>query len=131
MGKGKTFGDIALIHNTKRTASIMASDITDLVVLDKDVFQTYIKVDTRKNMDKNLNKIASFLEDLNMFTLISQSLIVQISAKCRIKKYPSNTIIIKQGSTAQPAQLPFPPSRGPSLSLSLSLSRYRISQKGR
>jgi CRP-like cAMP-binding protein len=38
LGKGKTFGDIALTHNTKRTASIMAQEPTELIVLSKDVF---------------------------------------------------------------------------------------------
>ena len=38
LGRGKTFGDIALLYKTKRTATIVCEVRTDLIVLEKDVF---------------------------------------------------------------------------------------------
>jgi cAMP-dependent protein kinase regulator len=44
LGRGSAFGEIALITNAKRTATILAAEKSDLIVLEKDVFTTFIKV---------------------------------------------------------------------------------------
>jgi len=38
LGKGAAFGEIALITNARRTATLMANEKTELIVLEKDVF---------------------------------------------------------------------------------------------
>jgi len=55
LGKGKTFGDIALLYKTKRTATIICETITDLIVLEKDIFSTYIYEELNPQLNKHLN----------------------------------------------------------------------------
>ena len=74
--RGKTFGDIALLYKTKRTATIMCEVNTDLIVLEKEIFSTYITEEHNPQLNKHLNKLTSFLEGLNIFTLMPQKIIV-------------------------------------------------------
>ena len=41
--KGDAFGEVSLMYNSKRTATINAHEKSDLIVLEKIVFQKYIK----------------------------------------------------------------------------------------
>ncbi|EAR83882.2 cyclic nucleotide-binding domain protein (macronuclear) [Tetrahymena thermophila SB210] len=94
--RGAAFGEIALITNSKRTATIMANQPTELIILEKDVFQAFIK--EKKTL--HLQKLQSFLENMNLFTLLPENILLEITTKCQIKKYPSNTIIMRQGDDA-------------------------------
>lgn len=99
MGKGDAFGEISLLYNSKRTASIIAAEKSDIIILEKNIFQEYIK----EMKTVHLNKMLLFLESLPVFSMFSQDLLVQISTKCMMKVYPSQTIILKQGT--EPNQL--------------------------
>jgi hypothetical protein len=48
----------------------------------------------------HLSKIQAFLESLELFTLIPSSITMEITTKCQTKKYPTNTIILRQGDEA-------------------------------
>jgi len=45
----------------------------------------------------HLQSLATFIESINLFLLIPKSKIMEMTTKCQAMKYPSNTIILKQG----------------------------------
>ena len=46
--KGDAFGELALIYDSVRSATIITTDYTDLIVLDKDNFRKHIRVNQRE-----------------------------------------------------------------------------------
>ncbi len=44
LNKGDAFGELALIYDSVRSATIITTDYTDLIVLDKDNFRKHIRV---------------------------------------------------------------------------------------
>ncbi|CAD8198186.1 unnamed protein product [Paramecium octaurelia] len=97
--KGDAFGEISLLYNSKRTAAVMAAEKSDLIVLTKETFDEYLNKDNKQEMQTaNLNKLLSFLERVPIFSMVQKSMLVQISTKCTIEHFPSQTILIKQGT---------------------------------
>jgi cAMP-dependent protein kinase regulator len=72
LGKGDAFGEISLLYNSKRTASIIAAEKSDIIILEKNIFQEYIK----EMKTVHLNKMLLFLESLPVFSMFSQDLLV-------------------------------------------------------
>ena len=72
LGIGDAFGEISLLYNSKRTASIIANERSDLIILEKNIFQEYIK----EMKTVHLNKMLLFLESLPVFSMFSQDLLV-------------------------------------------------------
>ncbi|KRX07827.1 Phox homologous domain [Pseudocohnilembus persalinus] len=102
LGRGIIFGQLALKNDQKRTATAQTSEETDLIVIEKSVFNEYFKDDmeTKQQITPHLKKLKLFLESLDMFALMPNHLIDNLATKCDIKKFPSNTIILKQGNDA-------------------------------
>ncbi|CAD8181144.1 unnamed protein product [Paramecium octaurelia] len=99
LGKGDAFGEISLLYNSKRTATVIANERSDLIVLEKDAFQEYMKTIDNTNEMKTvaLNRLLQFLESLPVFQMFNKDLLVQLCTKCQIQMYPSQQILLKQG----------------------------------
>lgn len=80
MKKGDAFGEISLLYNSKRTATVIANERSDMIVLEKDVFQELMKTlnnDEQHEMKTvHLNKLLLFLESLPVFALFNKDLLV-------------------------------------------------------
>ncbi|CAD8098485.1 unnamed protein product [Paramecium sonneborni] len=105
LGKGDAFGEISLLYNSKRTATVISNERSDLIVLEKDAFQEYMKTIDNSNEMKTvaLNRLLQFLESLPVFQMFNKDLLVQLCTKCQIQIYPSQQILLKQG--VEPTQM--------------------------
>lgn len=65
---------------------------TELIILSRKVFQKFIKERT----DTNVNKIIEFLSALPIFSSLSKSELAQLGGKVLVRKYMSNSVLIKQ-----------------------------------
>lgn len=80
LNKGDAFGEISLLYNSKRTATVIANEKSDLIVLEKEAFSEYIKTlnnETSTEMKTvHLNKLLLFLESLPVFAMFNKDLLV-------------------------------------------------------
>jgi CRP-like cAMP-binding protein len=93
LNKGKYFGELSLIFGDKRSATIMAVEPSDLIVLDKDMYDKVIK---SLQMDQIAN-ITEFFEFFPLFHDLDRKYLLKIATKVIYKTLPTNTIIIRQG----------------------------------
>jgi CRP-like cAMP-binding protein len=56
---GESFGDLALLHDSKRSGTIIANDYTELWCLERKKFRNIIEFINKKNFEENKNFIQS------------------------------------------------------------------------
>lgn len=93
LNKGKYFGELALIYGEKRSATIIAVEPSDLIVLDKIMYDKVIK---GLQMDQ-IDNITEFFEFFPLFHDLDRKYLLKIATKVIYKTLPTNTIIIRQG----------------------------------
>lgn len=93
---GQSFGELALLYNSVRSATIIALEPTELIVLNRSTFKKYIhNVQTYQ-----LNQIINFYEHLIMFKDMKKNELISLSSKSIMKKYQSRIYLIKQNEEA-------------------------------
>lgn len=93
---GQSFGELALLYNSVRAASIIALENTELIVLNRETFKKYIySIQTSQ-----LNHIVDFYEHLILFSTMDKNELIKLASKSLMKKYPSKTYLIKQNEEA-------------------------------
>lgn len=93
---GQSFGELALLYNSVRAASIIALEKTELIVLNRETFKKYI----HSMHTSHLNQIVQFYEHLILFSKMDKHELIKLASKSLIKKYPSRTYLIKQNEEA-------------------------------
>jgi len=91
--KGDSFGELSLIYGAVRSATIVTSEPTELIVLDKITYDQIVK---GVHVDQIHNTI-EFLKHFPVFQDMSPDLMTKLATKAIYKKYPTNTVIIRQG----------------------------------
>lgn len=93
---GQSFGELALLYNSVRAASIIALEPTELIVLNRDTFKKYI----HRMQTSQLNDIVNFYEHLIFFIKMDKSEMIKLASKSLMKQYSSKTSLIKQNEEA-------------------------------
>ena len=93
LNKGKGFGELALIYGEARSATIIAVEPSDLIVLDKKMYDKVIK---GLQMDQ-IDNITEFFEFFPLFHDLEKKDLLKIATKVIYKTLPTNTIIIREG----------------------------------
>ncbi|EAS01670.2 cyclic nucleotide-binding domain protein (macronuclear) [Tetrahymena thermophila SB210] len=97
LGKGFSFGELALLYESPRMATIICLEKCHFAVLNKKEFLRVLK-----NFQKeNLNKKLLYLQNLPLFQKINLSLLRQIYSKAFDIRTAKGQIIFKQGSAAE------------------------------
>ncbi|KAL4506627.1 hypothetical protein ABPG72_000198 [Tetrahymena utriculariae] len=91
--QGDTFGEIALIYDSQRTATVIANEKTYLVVLEKNIFQSYIK----EIKNQHLSNQIDFLQQIDFFKNLKQSILIELTTKLQTRDYTSHEIIAHEG----------------------------------
>ncbi|XP_033008106.1 cyclic nucleotide-binding domain-containing protein 2 [Lacerta agilis] len=81
--KGACFGEIALLQNTRRVATVVCLEETELLVVDKSDFFAY-------ELDKELNREFKyryeFLRSVDLFETLPDSSVAKIAYYCKIER---------------------------------------------
>lgn len=95
LNAGEYFGEIALMQKEAlRTCSvIVASDNTSLMEINKTAFDAFVG----EYKTESVITIINFYKNCKLLTLMPDQRKVELSAKSFLIKYPSNTVIIRQG----------------------------------
>lgn len=94
---GSSFGELALLYNTARAATIKASTDCKLWSLDRETFHFIFK---KLNIDKE-NKFVGFLKQCTLFKDLSLKQLRQISDAIRVEFIAAENIIIKAGEEGE------------------------------
>ena len=91
---GEIFGELALLYNIPRTASIIALTETSLIKIDKIPFNKYLK----NLFEGQLQDQIEFLEICPLFHKLPKDLIIKLGIRAVIKKYATGQVILKNDS---------------------------------
>ena len=91
---GEIFGELALLYNIPRTATIIALTETSLIKIDKIPFNKYLK----NLFEGQLQDQIEFLQICPIFNKLPKDLIIKLGIRTNIKKYATGQIILKNDS---------------------------------
>ena len=107
LGLGKYFGEIALVTNLKRTATVKAADYTTLAYLTRENFmdikrefpQVYLnfKYSIKNYTDKDFEFRRSMIKNTPYFRNLDDEIVDEIVYLLKPNRYDPGTIIIKYG----------------------------------
>lgn len=90
---GKAFGELALLNNVARSATIRANKLCKLWTLDRKTFRAVLANQEHQAKEEKLN----FLKTVKFFEQLSPSCITRIGDVLSVAHYSANEKIIKQG----------------------------------
>ncbi|KAH8279576.1 hypothetical protein KR018_002159, partial [Drosophila ironensis] len=95
MGPGKAFGELAILYNCTRTASIrVLSEEARVWVLDRRVFQQIMMCTGLQRIENSVN----FLKSVPLLRNLSEELLAKIADVLELEFYAAGTYIIRQGT---------------------------------
>lgn len=118
---GATFGEMALLTDAKRSASILCSELCGLWGIGRQQFKAAVKVINKKNFSLNKN----FLSNLNIFSALTDQQIIEMTESIVQHDYPENTRIICEGDEGR---LMFIVKDGNCIAKIKGVEKYRIAQ---
>ncbi|XP_062548694.1 cGMP-dependent protein kinase, isozyme 1 [Armigeres subalbatus] len=94
MGPGKAFGELAILYNCTRTASIRVLSDSRVWVLDRRVFQQIMMRTGLQRIEENVN----FLRSVPLLKNLSNDVLTKIADVLEVEFYPAGAYIIRQGA---------------------------------
>lgn len=94
MGPGKAFGELAVLYNCTRTASIRVVVDSKVWVLDRKVFQQIMVRTGLQRLQDNIN----FLRSVPLLQKLSNDVLAKIADVLEVEFYPAGAYIIRQGA---------------------------------
>ncbi|XP_058821188.1 cGMP-dependent protein kinase, isozyme 1 [Topomyia yanbarensis] len=94
MGPGKAFGELAILYNCTRTASIRVLCDSRVWVLDRRVFQQIMMRTGMQRIEENVN----FLRSVPLLKNLSNDVLTKIADVLEVEFYPAGAYIIRQGA---------------------------------
>jgi len=95
LGVGKAFGELAILYNCKRTASIKAVTDGKLWCMERIVFQQIMQATGIKKMENQLN----FLKSVPLLSNFPHDILAKISDVLEMEVYKKGQYIVREGTS--------------------------------
>lgn len=95
LGEGSYFGELSLIYNAPRTATVTSLDRVDLIVISRFAYEKVIREFHIDQMDKMI----TFFMNFPLFEEMSKEIIFTIVTRTRFMRVSTKETIVKQGET--------------------------------
>lgn len=97
IGTKTCFGEISLLFNGKRTATVKTLEASYVIVIPKHVFIKYVK----QPMLKTLEVTIKFLKSFTFFDELDPNVLLILASKTITKVVQTDTLITKQGKRSK------------------------------
>ena len=87
---GQTFGELALLYGTPRTASIVAMTNSSMIKIDKTAFDKYVK----NIFENQLQDQIEFLKICPLFQKVEKDPLIKLGVRTEIKKFSTGQVIL-------------------------------------
>ncbi|KAA0194128.1 cGMP-dependent protein kinase [Fasciolopsis buskii] len=94
IGRRTVLGELAILYNCQRTATVKASTACQLWAIDRKSFQTILR---KKNIQRHRSRVA-FLKSVPTFTKLPDGVLSQLADQLTEIKYQPNEYVIRQGA---------------------------------
>jgi CRP-like cAMP-binding protein len=91
---GQTFGELALLYGTPRSASIVAVTNSSLIKIDKEPFDKYVK----NIFENQLQDQIEFLKICPIFQKINKDELIKLGVRTEIKKFSTGQTILESNN---------------------------------
>ncbi|CAI5761934.1 Uncharacterized protein PODLI_1B026167 [Podarcis lilfordi] len=88
--RGACFGEIALLQNTRRVATVVCLEETELLVVDKSDFFAY---ELDKELNREFKNRYEFLRSVDLFETLPDSSVAKIAYYCKIERFHYGQVI--------------------------------------
>ena len=88
---GQTFGELALLYGTPRTASIVAMTNSSMIKIDKAAFDKYVK----NIFENQLQDQIEFLKICPLFQKVEKDPLIKLGVRTEIKKFSTGHVILQ------------------------------------
>ncbi|KAG8236997.1 hypothetical protein J437_LFUL016516 [Ladona fulva] len=95
LGPGKAFGELAILYNCTRTASIRVISHAKVWVLDRRVFQRMMMRTGLQRMEDNVQ----FLRSVPLLQNLAEDILAKIADALEVEFYPAGACIVRQGAS--------------------------------
>ncbi|XP_071449257.1 cGMP-dependent protein kinase, isozyme 1 isoform X2 [Hetaerina americana] len=94
LGAGKAFGELAILYNCTRTASIRVLSDAKVWVLDRRVFQRIMMRTGLQRMEDSVQ----FLHSVPLFQKLADEILAKVADALELEFYPPGACIVRQGA---------------------------------
>eukprot|EP00605_Chrysophyceae_sp_TOSAG23-4_P001832 GSChrysophyteH1.ASY1.ANO1.2022.1 assembled CDS len=94
---GRSFGDLALLTSSARTATIKARTVCKLWMLDRTSLRSFLSHHEKTEMEEKLK----FLSSVKLFDKFNESTLERIAEVMELKNFQKNEIIFRRGETGE------------------------------
>jgi len=94
-GVGFAFGELALLYNAPRSATITASDESEVWCLDRTAFRNLVV----RSAERRFNEFVAFLNNVDVFAVLSDSEKATLAEVLEEEEFEDDEAILEQGET--------------------------------
>ncbi|XP_042901923.1 cGMP-dependent protein kinase 1-like [Parasteatoda tepidariorum] len=95
VGPGKAFGELAILYNCTRTATVEASEDAKIWVMDRKAFHTIMMKTGLQRQEDNIK----FLKSVPLLKNLKDEILAKIADVLEVDFYPSGEYIIREGGS--------------------------------
>ena len=96
-GLGETFGEVALVADDVRTASVIANESAELIVIDLELYNRSISKVVKKEFEDKIR----YISDFQYFHKLAPKYRRQLAMACRAKSMTGGDVVVQQGDDAK------------------------------
>ncbi|KAI9199622.1 uncharacterized protein BJ171DRAFT_205291 [Polychytrium aggregatum] len=94
---GDSFGELALLQNVRRSATVITLMDTELLRVNKDDFLEVLRTES----EKDLHEKVELLQSIPLFQMLSRAAIIHLAATSQSRDYVADQVITTEGEVPQ------------------------------
>ncbi|KAI8806092.1 hypothetical protein BJ742DRAFT_818495 [Cladochytrium replicatum] len=98
---GDSFGELALLNNVRRAATIITLEETEFLVVHRNDFAEVLRAEAERDLEDKI----SFLHSTPLFSYLSREKLTNLALTSHTREYPANQVLVTEGEIPQHVML--------------------------